>query len=94
MTAVHRQDLRRQARHEPAIATQEVYTSLDPVVQAVLTDKNANIDQLLTEPTPRRSAPSTRLADPHRSNDNPRCGPRADRGTPGTPPRTQDPNVD
>ena len=35
--------------NEPAIATQDVYKSLDTVVQAVLTDKNANIDQLLTD---------------------------------------------
>jgi len=32
---------------EPAASTQSVYHALDPVVQAVLTDKNANIDQLL-----------------------------------------------
>lgn len=35
--------------NEPAIATQDVYKSLDTVVQAVLTDKNANIDQLLND---------------------------------------------
>ncbi len=35
--------------NEPAIATQDVYKSLDTVVQAVLTDKNANIDQLLAD---------------------------------------------
>lgn len=33
--------------NEPAVATQDVYASLDPVVQAVLTDKNADIDKLL-----------------------------------------------
>jgi multiple sugar transport system substrate-binding protein len=32
---------------EPAPSTQSVYHPLDPVVQAVLTDKNANIQQLL-----------------------------------------------
>jgi ABC-type glycerol-3-phosphate transport system substrate-binding protein len=32
---------------EPEVATQAVYAVLDPVVQAVLTDKNANIDNLL-----------------------------------------------
>ena len=32
---------------EPAASTQSVYASLDPVVQAVLTNKNANIDDLL-----------------------------------------------
>ncbi|MEV6932133.1 extracellular solute-binding protein [Dactylosporangium sp. NPDC051485] len=35
--------------NEPAIATQDVYKSLDTVVQAVLTNKDANIDQLLTD---------------------------------------------
>ena len=34
---------------EPAASTQSVYHSLDPVVQAVLTDKNANIAQLLQQ---------------------------------------------
>jgi hypothetical protein len=34
---------------EPAASTQTVYHSLDPVVQAVLTDKNANIQQLLDQ---------------------------------------------
>ncbi len=34
---------------EPAVSTQSVYHSLDPVVQAVLTDKNANILQLLQQ---------------------------------------------
>lgn len=34
---------------EPAVATQEVYATLDPVVQTVLTDKDANIDQLLAD---------------------------------------------
>jgi multiple sugar transport system substrate-binding protein len=32
---------------EPAVATQDVYAALDPVVQAVLTQKNADIDTLL-----------------------------------------------
>ncbi|HEY7222651.1 MAG TPA: extracellular solute-binding protein [Micromonosporaceae bacterium] len=35
--------------NEPPVATQDVYAALDPVVQAVLTDRNANIDQLLNE---------------------------------------------
>ncbi|GAA1576615.1 extracellular solute-binding protein [Dactylosporangium maewongense] len=35
--------------NEPAIATQDVYKALDSVVQAVLTNKDANIDQLLTD---------------------------------------------
>ncbi|WP_432978812.1 ABC transporter substrate-binding protein [Dactylosporangium sp. CA-233914] len=35
--------------NEPAVATQDVYKSLDTVVQSVLTNKDANIDQLLTE---------------------------------------------
>jgi hypothetical protein len=34
--------------NEPVAHTQELYAALDPVVQAVLTDKNANIDTLLT----------------------------------------------
>jgi len=34
---------------EPAASTQSVYHSLDPVVQAVLTDRNANIQQLLEQ---------------------------------------------
>jgi len=35
--------------NEPPVATQDVYASLDPVVQAVLTDANANIDALLND---------------------------------------------
>lgn len=35
--------------NEPPVATQDVYAALDPVVQAVLTDKNANIDSLLAD---------------------------------------------
>lgn len=38
-----------QVEVEPKIATQAVYAVLDPVVQAVLTDKNANIDSLLAK---------------------------------------------
>ena len=34
---------------EPAVETQKLYATLDPVVQAVLTNKDANIDQLLTD---------------------------------------------
>ncbi|MCL1840602.1 MAG: extracellular solute-binding protein [Propionibacteriaceae bacterium] len=34
--------------NEPPVATQDVYAALDPVVQAVLTDRNADIDALLT----------------------------------------------
>jgi len=34
---------------EPAVATQAVYHALDTVVQAVLTDRNANIQQLLEQ---------------------------------------------
>ncbi len=33
---------------EPAVHTQDLYAALDPVVQAVLTDQNADIDALLT----------------------------------------------
>jgi multiple sugar transport system substrate-binding protein len=32
---------------EPKVHTQDLYAALDPVLQAVLTDKNANIDALL-----------------------------------------------
>jgi multiple sugar transport system substrate-binding protein len=35
--------------NEPAVATQDLYAALDPVVQAVLTNKDANIDQLLSD---------------------------------------------
>jgi ABC-type glycerol-3-phosphate transport system substrate-binding protein len=35
--------------NEPAVDTQTLYADLDPVVQAVLTDQNANIDQLLND---------------------------------------------
>ncbi len=34
---------------EPRVATQDVYALLDAVVQAVLTDENADIDQLLSD---------------------------------------------
>jgi hypothetical protein len=34
---------------EPSASTQSVYHALDPVVQSVLTDKNANIAQLLQD---------------------------------------------
>lgn len=34
---------------EPAVATQELYGVLDPVVQAVLTDEDADIDGLLQQ---------------------------------------------
>jgi len=34
--------------NEPTAHTQDLYAALDPVVQAVLTDKNADIDALLT----------------------------------------------
>ena len=33
---------------EPGVATQDVYAALDPVVQAVLTNKDANVDSLLS----------------------------------------------
>jgi hypothetical protein len=35
--------------NEPATATQDVYAALDPVVQAVLTKKDADIDKLLAD---------------------------------------------
>jgi multiple sugar transport system substrate-binding protein len=34
---------------EPAAATQSVYNALNPVVQAVLTDKNADVESLLEQ---------------------------------------------
>jgi len=34
---------------EPAASTQSVYHALDPVVEAVLTDKNANVESLLNQ---------------------------------------------
>ncbi|GLY33906.1 sugar ABC transporter substrate-binding protein [Kineosporia sp. NBRC 101731] len=34
---------------EPPVATQDLYAALDPVVQKVLTDKNANVDDLLSQ---------------------------------------------
>ncbi|MEA4943220.1 MAG: extracellular solute-binding protein [Propionicimonas sp.] len=37
--------------NEPAVATQDVYAALDPAVQAVLTDKNADINALLADAT-------------------------------------------
>ena len=42
---------------EPAASTQSVYHSLDAVVEAVLTDKNANIPQLLNEANSAAQAP-------------------------------------
>ena len=35
--------------NEPPVATQDLYASLDPAVQAVLTDQNADIDSLLAD---------------------------------------------
>lgn len=34
---------------EPPVATQDLYAALDPVVQAVLTDENADVDALLSD---------------------------------------------
>lgn len=34
---------------EPAVKAQQLYAALDPIAQAVLTDKNANIDKLLAD---------------------------------------------
>ena len=43
--------------NEPTVHTQDLYAALDPVVQAVLTDKNADIDALLdARPTPQVQA--------------------------------------
>lgn len=38
---------------EPPVASQEIYAALDPIVQAVLTDPNADIDALLAEASAR-----------------------------------------
>ncbi|MDQ7993331.1 MAG: sugar ABC transporter substrate-binding protein, partial [Propionicimonas sp.] len=35
--------------NEPPVATQDVYAALDPVVQAVLTDADADISALLAD---------------------------------------------
>ncbi len=37
--------------NEPPVATQDVYAAMDPVVQAILTDRNADIDKLLADAT-------------------------------------------
>lgn len=34
---------------EPVVASQEIYAALDPLVQAVLTDRNADLDALLSD---------------------------------------------
>ena len=47
MTPFTSTDLRPAARDRADGHTQELYAALDPVVQAVLTDKNADIDALL-----------------------------------------------
>ena len=47
---------------EPVAHTQELYAALDPVVQAVLTDQNADIDALL-DAANARSRPSSTPAD-------------------------------
>ena len=50
MTGVLRRHLRRRRRWaRPKGKTQEIYALLDAVVQAVLTDQNADIDALLTQ---------------------------------------------
>src|SRR5690606_6305805 len=41
---------------EPSQKTQEIYALLDPVVQAVLTDENADVDALLEQATPEAQA--------------------------------------
>jgi ABC-type glycerol-3-phosphate transport system substrate-binding protein len=47
MTGFTSQIFDQQIVTEPAVSTQEIYAALDPVVQAVLTDQNADIDALL-----------------------------------------------
>lgn len=41
---------------EPEVASQEIYAALDPLVQAILTDPNADIDALLTDAESRVNA--------------------------------------
>jgi ABC-type glycerol-3-phosphate transport system substrate-binding protein len=47
MTAFTSKIFDQQLVNEPVAHTQDLYAALDPVVQAVLTDKNANVDTLL-----------------------------------------------
>ncbi len=47
MTAFTSKIFDQQLVNEPPVKTQDVYAALDPVVQAVLTDQNADIDALL-----------------------------------------------
>jgi ABC-type glycerol-3-phosphate transport system substrate-binding protein len=47
MTAFTSKIFDQQLINEPTAHTQDLYAALDPVVQAVLTDKNANVDALL-----------------------------------------------
>ncbi len=47
MTHFTSQIFDQQLVNEPTAHTQDLYAALDPVVQAVLTDKNANVDALL-----------------------------------------------
>jgi ABC-type glycerol-3-phosphate transport system substrate-binding protein len=48
MTAFTSKIFDQQLVNEPTAHTQDLYAALDPVVQAVLTDQNANVDALLT----------------------------------------------
>jgi ABC-type glycerol-3-phosphate transport system substrate-binding protein len=47
MTAFTSKIFDQQLINEPTAHTQDLYAALDPVVQAVLTDRNANVDSLL-----------------------------------------------
>jgi multiple sugar transport system substrate-binding protein len=47
MTAFTSQIFDQQLVNEPVAHTQDLYAALDPVVQAVLTDQNADINALL-----------------------------------------------
>ena len=49
---------------EPTAHTQDLYAALDPVVQAVLTDKNANVDALLAAANTESRRSSTRPIPP------------------------------
>ena len=50
---------------EPTVHTQDLYAALDPVVQAVLTDKNADIDALLDAANQQVQAIIDAQADPY-----------------------------
>ena len=60
---------------EPSRHTQEMYAILDTVVQAVLTDENADIDALLRRPDARSRRSSTRTLTARGAASGPRPSP-------------------